>query len=437
MSWPSCARASKLWSSSSHSCRLTRQRTDSVSPAPPTAPSEQSERAEGFTIRQGDDNSVRVRGLLHFDARHYTDDSGSGSDDGWVLRRARPILQARLTDVAEVGFAPEFAGGRTTILDAFVTLHAAPSLSITAGKFKVPVGLERIMSAADLRFIERALPTSLVPNRDLGVQLHGDLAHDVLSYSIGYFNGVSDGGSGESGPTPGLANENAGDWAARLFAQPFVRGDNPALRGLGFGVAATYAQSTGSATAPALPVYRSPGQQIFFNYRNDAFADGERLRLTAHFYYPCGPFGVLGEAVQSSQRIRRSGSTGRQDVHNAAWQLQLGWLITGEQQKFRGAIEPIAPFSLDANTWGAFELVARYHELDVDDDAFAGGVDSLADPASAASKASAFGVGINWYLNQYLKWSLDYERTSYEGGAPGGADREDEQFLAGRFAVSF
>ena len=41
--------------------------------------------------------------------------------------------------------------------------------SLTAGKFKVPVGLERLESATDIRFIERGFPTSLVPNRDLGV----------------------------------------------------------------------------------------------------------------------------------------------------------------------------------------------------------------------------------------------------------------------------
>ena len=398
---------------------------------------QRANREDGFTIQQGGDNSVRVRGLLHFDARHYADEGNSVTEDGWVLRRARPMLQARLFDVAEVGFTPEFAGGRTTILDAFVTLRAAPSLRITAGKFKVPVGLERMMSAADLRFIERALPTSLAPNRDLGVQLHGDVAHERLSYSIGYFNGVTDGGSSESGPTPGVASEHTGDWAARLFAQPFLRSDDSLLRGFGLGLAATYAQATGSATTSALPVYRTPGQQAFFNYRDDAFGDGKRLRLTAQFYYSYGSLGLLGEAVESAQRVQRAtnGASSR-DIRNAAWQLQLGWLITGEQQKFRGPIEPISPLSLDANTWGALEVVARYHELDIDDDAFTGGVGSLADGASAASRASSLGIGINWYLNQYLKWSLDYDRTRFVGGAPG-ADREDERLFSGRFAVSF
>jgi phosphate-selective porin OprO/OprP len=395
-----------------------------------------SDRDEGFVIRQSDRASVRLRGLLHFDGRHYANESATGVADGWVLRRARPILQASLSDTVDVGFTPEFAGASATILDAFMTFRAGSSLRLTAGKFKVPVGLERIMAATDLRFIERALPSSLVPNRDLGVQLDGEVANAFMSYSIGYFNGATDGGSSESNnPT-----RDAGDWTGRLFVHPFLGLDDPLWRGLGVGVAATYAPSIGSAMSPALPAYRTAGQQIFFAYRNDVFADGERLRLAAHLYYHYGRFGVLGEAVESSQRVRRSAQTGGiglQDVSNFAWQLQLAWLVTGEQQKLRGAVEPNSVLSLDARNWGAFEVVARYHELDIDDATFVGGSASLADAASAASKASAVGVGVNWYLNEYLKWSLNYECTRFDGGAPNGADRPDERLLSGRFAVSF
>lgn len=397
---------------------------------------------QGFTIAAADGiSTVRVRGLLHFDGRYFADDITSAAADAWVLRRARPSLQARLSDFAEVGFTPEFAGGRTTILDAFVTLHAGPSVRISAGKFKVPIGLERIMSAADLRFIERGLPTSLVPNRDLGVQLHGDVADGALDYSLGYFNGVNDGASSESNvPASDAENDASGDWAARLFIQPFLHHQDSALHGLGFGLAATYVRSSGSTTTSLLPAFRTPGQQTFFEYRDGSFANGSRVRLAPQFYYYYGPLGALGEVVEVAQDVSRADASGTlrsQDLRNSAWQLQFAWLITGEQQKFRGAVAPIAPFSLDANTWGALEFVARYHELDTDADAFVGGSASLADPAASASRASAFGIGINWYLNQYYKWSLNYDRTHFDGGAANGRDRGQEQFLSGRFSVSF
>ena len=35
-------------------------------------------------------------------------------------------------------------------------------------------------------------------------------------------------------------------------------------------------------------------------------------------------------------------------------------------------------------------------------------------------KASAWALGLNWYLNENLKWVLNYEQTSFDGGDPGG-----------------
>jgi phosphate-selective porin OprO and OprP len=291
-----------------------------------------------------------------------------------------------------------------------------------------------------------------VPNRDLGVSLGGDIAGGIVNYSVGYFNGVNDGGSSESNlPTPDAENDTKGDWAARLFFQPFVTSDHFALRGLGFGVAGTFVDSTGSTTNTFLPSYRTPGQQTFFSYRataaasgttpavNGTFADGERVRWTPQAYYYIGSFGLLGEYVNVSQDVTRATPTSgvrSATLDNKAWQVQLAWFATGEDESFRG-FTPGSVFSLDNGTWGALELVARYQELDIDDDAFVGGSDSFANPESAASKASAWGVGVNWYLNQNYKWSLSYDVTSFEGGAAGGADRPDEKALFTRFGLQF
>ena len=88
----------------------------------------------------------------------------------------RPTFEGTFNNIYDFRFTPDFAGGRTIILDAFVAARLKPWAVVTAGKFKVPVGLERLVSATDLRFIERAFPTSLVPNRDLGLQFGGDIA---------------------------------------------------------------------------------------------------------------------------------------------------------------------------------------------------------------------------------------------------------------------
>jgi phosphate-selective porin OprO/OprP len=408
-----------------------------------SAPVVRANPKQGFRLQSADGaNVARLRGLLHFDGRRFFDDITAETADTWLLRRVRPTLEGTLNGIFDYRFTPDFAGGRTIILDAFVAARLAPWATITAGKFKVPVGLERLVSASDLRFIERGFPTSLVPNRDLGVQLGGDIAEGVVNYSIGYFNGVSDGGSSDA--SGDVENDTTGDWAARVFFQPFLNSDNFALRGLGFGVAGTYVDSTGSATTTLLPGYRTPGQQTFFTYRSTTttasgtFADGERVRFTPQAYYSIGSFGLLGEYVTVSQEVSRAtpGSGLRSaKLEHSAWQLQLAWFLTGEDEQFKG-YTPGSVFSPKDGKWGAFELVARYHELDIDDDAFVGGEDSFANPATAASKASAWGVGVNWYLNQNYKWSLNYDVTSFDGGAATG-DRPDEKALFTRFAVAF
>ncbi len=45
-------------------------------------------------------------------------------------------------------------------------------------------------------------------------------------------------------------------------------------------------------------------------------------------------------------------------------------------------------------------------------------------------------MGVNWYLTQNYKWSLNYDVTSFDGGAATG-DRPDERALFTRFAVGF
>lgn len=396
-------------------------------------------------------NSIRFRGVLHFDGRDFLDDSTPETSDTWLLRRVRPIVEGTLNNLYDFRFTPDFGGGRAIVQDAYIAARFKPWAVVTAGKFKVPVGLERWQSATDLRFVERGLPTSLVPNRDLGVQFGGDLHGGVFNYTIGYFNGVSDGGSSDNNATVDVDNDTRGDWAARVFLQPFLSSDTFALRGLGFGVGGTYVKSTGSATNTLLPSYRTPGQQAFFSYRgntaatgttpalnNATFADGERIRWTPQFYYSLGKFGFLGEYVEVSQEVTRiNGAVTRSDtLDNSAWQLQFAWFITGEEESFRG-FTPQTTFEVGKPGWGAWELVARTHQLKIDGDAFIGGANSFANIATSPSKAKALGVGVNWYLNQNIKWSLDYERTKFDGGAAAGGDRDDEKAILTRFALGF
>src|SRR5690242_8157320 len=127
---------------------------------------------KGLSIASADgSNALRLGALVQADGRYFADDGAPSTANTWLLRRVRPILQGTLDDIYDFKLMPDFGGGKAIIQDAFVTARFRPWLTLTVGKFKSPVGLERLQSAADNRFIERALPTDLVPNRDIGVQI--------------------------------------------------------------------------------------------------------------------------------------------------------------------------------------------------------------------------------------------------------------------------
>lgn len=395
----------------------------------------------GFSVQSADNKHVlKIKGNFAFDGRWYKDDITPSTADTWLLRKVRPSIEGTINGIYDFRFVPDFAGGRTIILDAYGAARLKPWAVVTVGKFKGPVGLERLQPDQYNRFIELGLPSALVPNRDLGLQVSGALSDNLVSWQFGYFNGVTDGGSSDGNTSADVDNDGKKEWEGRVFFQPFARSDNFVLRNLGLGVGGSVGKSTGNGTSTLLAAYRTPGQQSFFSYRagtTPTFADGDRSRLSPQLYYSLGRFGLLGEYVTSSVEVTRvNGVVTRSDkLKNSAWQGQFAWFLTGEDESY-GAFTPNSNFAPGSAGWGAWELAVRYHELTIDEAAFAAGADSFANPATAPRRASAIGAGVNWYLNQNLKWVLNYEVTRFEGGAATG-DRPDEKALLTRFAVTF
>jgi phosphate-selective porin OprO/OprP len=394
--------------------------------------------SSGFTFRSADTNFVlRLRGGVQTDGRFYLGDTPA--NDTFLLRRVRPIIEGTLFEKYDFRIMTDFASGVTqttgnngSILDAYVNARLRPWFQLQFGKFKEPVGLERLQSWNNLLFIERGFPTQLVPNRDTGVMLHGELFSGMVNYAVGAFNGTFDGGSSDFD-----ASDPDKDVAARIFTHPFKNTDTP-LSGLGLGVAGTYGSHDGTPRG-----YFSHTGQRFFAYRSGAatnaatanvVAGGNNWRVSPQGYYYWGPFGLFGEYAISSQELRRDegGAPVRETLKNTAWQVAASCFLTGEDNSYKPVL-PLKNFNPANGGWGALELTARVGELDVDDDSFP----LFADPAVSATRAFSWGVGANWHLNRSVKATLNYEHTTFKGGSTGAATAQDENVILGRVQVFF
>ena len=448
----------------------------------------------GFSLESADgQHIIKLRGLLQVDHRLYfeganevrnrTDQragdlNGDGfhdATDTWGGRRIRPIIEGTLFGKYDFRFTPEFAGGTASVVDSYIDARFDPSFKVRAGKFKSFVGLERLQSGADIKFLERSYVTNaILPNRDFGIAVHGDLLGERLNYAVGLVNGVSDGGN----ISTGTEFDGRQEVTARLFATPF-KNEYSLLNGLGFGVAATYTDSQGErnlnftdtsaadSTRNGLPNYLTDGQNVFFRYSSAAVADGQRLRYSPQAHYYRGPVGIIAEyaAVRQDVSLTTGGSPAaggagsdtsitpntNKKLRHEAWQIAVSYFLTGEDASFRG-VRPKQDFDFGTG-WGAWELVARYSEINLDEDTFkdptgTSFTGAYADLSTSAKSARSWTGGVNWYLNQNTRVALNYSHTTFDGGAGVGTspinaagtnmrDRPDEHALLTRLQLAF
>jgi phosphate-selective porin OprO and OprP len=442
----------------------------------------------GFSLNAADGgNVIKLRGTLNLDGRYFTSfdrtanltngvagSSAYNSADGFLTRKIRPIVEGTINGIYDFRIQPDFAGGKAVILDSYVAARLAPWAVVTVGKFKNPVGLERLQTEQYNKFLEPGFPSSLLPYRDLGVQFSGAVLNGVLNYAGGIFDGTIDGSGSDGNPTPDANGDNKLEFSGRLFALPFANSSNDYLRGLGVGIGGTAGSKSGNASVSLgagssnattatqvvpfittntwLPSYRTAAQQMLFSYRGDnavtlsandaTYADGSSTRIAPQAYYYFGSLGVLAEYAVSSQAVSRHTSatvTRSATVRNKAWQIAASYFLTGEDAAYNSAT-PAQNFAIGSPGIGAWEIAARYQRLSIDNNAFTGGSSSFANPATAVSAARGISLALNWYLTQSIRWTAEYDRTSFDGGAGSSGlitDRKDETAFVTRFALAF
>jgi phosphate-selective porin OprO/OprP len=359
---------------------------------------------DGFVLQAPNGDYRLVLGMVAQTDGRFSVDDPLPITNTFTIRKIRPTFSGRLAKYFDFKVMPDFGNGTTVVQDAYFDIRFSPAVRVRSGKDKTPVGYELLQGDAFLLFPERALASSLVPNRDIGVQVQGDLLGGTLFYAAGVFNGVPDGTSS----TSELDTNNTKDLAGRIVWQPFKSTTTSAgpLSGLGFHVGGSTGQQIG-----ALPSFKTSVQQTYFSYALGATASGERRRLSPALFYYYKAFGAFAEFMRSAQSITLAGV--QTEVANQAWEVTGSFVLTGEAASDRG-VRPKNSFDPANGAWGAFQVLARYSELAVDQAAFSAGLAG----AGASRVAQSFTLAANWYPAAYIKYYATFERTVFSGTRP-------------------
>ena len=400
----------------------------------------------GFAIGDSSrDFELKLQGLLQVDGRRIfgSDDPAlRDKTDTFLVRRARLYFDATVLGLVDARIMPDFGNNTVALLDAYADLHPTAWLRLRVGKFKPPIGLERLQTDAYVPLPERALDSNLSAQRDVGAELWGDIANAAIHYELVWLNGNPD------GTLTDIDDEHAKTYGGRLFLRPFQLGDLKAFGDLGFGVAVesgnekgSNAITSGAAANTWLPSFKSLSQNTIFTYvssTTDAtqtvFASHNHTRVNPQLYYYVGPVGLLAEWVHEYQQVQKGAVGGA--VNNQAGHVTLSVAIGGDNSY--DGVRPKRAANWATKDVGAVELVVRYGWLRLDDLAFQKAV--YADPSKSVKEAQEWAFGVNWWLNRNVKLYGAWGRTAFDGGAGTVAavkDRPTENVGIARVQVAF
>ena len=322
------------------------------------------------------------------DSSTYWEDRRVGIQ-GTAYNRVTFALSRELGD----DFAPASDEPRESAWrDAYIKTRVSRPLTVTVGRFKEPFGREALTGESNLDYINRSLAARVLsPSRDTGVGAEGRLLDRLLEYQVGYF--TRDGDNSRTTETEGGTDAIVG----RLLVSPFARGSaNRFLEPLQVGLAVANSRLDDRLGLRGRTVL---GDGIFFDR---VYVNGRRQRTGLEGAWEYGPASLSTEYITVSDQRTGMGFSGEDlpAVHATGWYVSGTWALTGERK--HGRLEPRR--DLLRGGFGAVEIAARVERLTFGAIDYPGsqfGFPTLSKLAGNTDRATT--IGVNWYLNDYVK----------------------------------
>lgn len=383
---------------------------------------------DGLTFAQKDDaTTLNVDLFMQTDFTWATqdddlEDSSIGHlEDGARFRRMRFGLSGSMHRRYEWKIAFDFAQGDADLSDAYVGITGISDFlyGIRVGNVKEPTTIEFMSSAKFTTFVERGLPFALVPGRNVGLLFYGNAFDQRMSWQAGVFrdtDAFADSSAVGTGPTALEDGKYVG--TIRVAGTPIY--ENKGETVLHLGAWFRFANPGGDQ----FDVAARPEVRISPNFlRTGTFSTDDFVTAGGEIALVIDSFSVQSDVLLADFSGADSG-----DPEPTFWgyYVEASFFLTGERRNYKtrmgtfDRIRPASNFWDDAGGSGAWQVAARFSQLDLSDDGVDGG------------RLSDITVGINWYPTPNHRWLLDLTRADLSGQDDGVG-----WFLTMRFQIDF
>ncbi len=368
-------------------------RREAAEPAPTPEPSPDTFRVfwkDGIKMETTDKAfQAYVGGRIHADFAAFTEDGDMKAafgdfENGADFRRARFVIGGRIYERVEFKAEYDFAGGDADFRDVYLGLVELPWVgNLRVGHFKEPFSLEELTSSNFITFMERGLPNAFAPSRNMGFMAQNAVLGERMTWAAGAFRDSDDFGSS--------SDDGGFTFTGRLTGLPYYHDTGRSLLHLGV------AYSHGDPADDEVQFRARPEAALAPRIVDSGVigSDGvDRVGLEAALVQ--GPFSLQGEWIYAGV------DTGERDPAFDGWYVMASWFLTGEHRAYRPStaafdrVRPARSFLFGDGGPGAWEVAARYSNIDLDRGAVRGG--ELSDVTG----------GVNWYLNPNTRVMLNY-----------------------------
>lgn len=395
--------------------------------------------------------SFKPRGRLHLDAGTVSSPGNLTNPSlGGNMRVRRVRLGAEGAMPGGIGYKAEFdfANGNVAMADFFASYAPANApITIRIGNFESLNGIEQITSSNYISLLERAaFNDAFINSRRLGATIAYKGKNDEWRAEAGFFAAHS---LDSSLDNDGWIGAGRLTWMPKALGGQLHLGMNYQYRDFASNISGGTSTGANMPSVNQLARYRArPNSQLtdvrFIDTGSFAAKGDSILGLEAAGIF--GPLHLAGEAQWLKARGYRAGdlASGADAFANGNAAVvpvsnpgffgaygEVGYFLTGETRGYKRGdgvwsrtkvLNPVSKGGL-----GAIQVVGRYEYVDLSDDAlvngatnnFGNGTSTLAALNTRLGRGgtqSSYLVGVNWYLNDYLRLMLNYGRIEVAGG---------------------